>query len=138
MKLAALVLALCAAASAALAAEAPLSCSSVSSPCSPLQKIFGACGSYLPQELTCKTETKNLVSPAHSSKTYYGYYLAPSGYVFEPETARGVVSEGRGTHGVDGSITADKKLYCLWGTAGAGSYAAGYCEVKVRQIARER
>ncbi|HLW93417.1 MAG TPA: hypothetical protein VKS78_19215 [Roseiarcus sp.] len=138
MKFTALFVTLCAFAPIANAAETPLSCSGATPPCPPLKKIFGACGSYLPPELTCKTESKNLISPAHSSKTYFAYYSAPAGYAFEPDTARGVISDGRGTHGVDGSITSDQKLYCLWGTAGTGSYASGYCEVRARQIAPQR
>jgi hypothetical protein len=116
------------------AAATPLTCAG-DTPCPTLRKILGTCESYLPDEISCKTEARSLISPAGSSKTYFAYYPPPPGYAFVPGTARGVESDGRGTHGVDGSITPDERLYCLWGAAGTGSYGAGYCEVKARQIA---
>ncbi len=73
-----------------------------------------------------------------SGKTVYAYYAPPAGYAFDPASARGVVSDGRGTHGVDASIAADKTLCCLWAAAGNGSFDAGYCEVKARRVGAQR
>lgn len=129
MKFTALLLALCAIARPDGARATPLSCEAAA-PCPTLQKIFGACASVVADEIVCRTENKALASPAHKSKTAYGYYSPPEGYSLEPQTARAVF-EGRGTHGVDASVSADQQLYCLWGTA-AGGYAAGYCEVRAR------
>jgi hypothetical protein len=132
MKFTASLLALCAIASTGQASAAPLSCAAAAAaaPCSPLQQLFGACPQAAAEEVVCRTESKTLASPAHSSKTSYGYYSPPDGYSLEPETVRAVF-EGRGTHGVDASIAGGQQLYCLWGTAGGG-YAAGYCEVRAR------
>ena len=134
MKFTASILALCAVASTEGAAATPLTCAAAvaAAPCSTVQKIFGACKNAMADEIVCRTESKSLASPAHSSKTSFGYYLPPAGYALEPETARAVY-EGRGTHGVDASIAEGQQLYCLWGTAGGG-YAAGYCEVRARLI----
>jgi len=119
----------------------PLNCSGGPAPapdCPFFQVLFGACQPASAAEVTCRTEEKRFVGKGGSGKTFYAYYAAPDGYAFDPASARGVVSEGRGTHGVDASITADKKLYCLWGAAGHGSYDAGYCEVTARQVGAER
>jgi hypothetical protein len=121
----------------------PLNCGGGPAPapeCPFLQVLFGACGAAPAHaaEVTCRTEEKRFAGAARSGKTVYAYYEPPAGYAFDPASARGVVSDGRGTHGVDASITADKKLYCLWGAAGHGSYDAGYCEVKARQVGAER
>jgi hypothetical protein len=131
MKFTVSLLALCAVAPIEGVAATPLSCAAAA-PCPTMQKIFGACANVVADEIVCRTESKSLASPAHSSKTSFGYYLPPTGYSLEPETARAVF-EGRGTHGVDASISDDQQLYCLWGTAGGG-YAAGYCEVRARLI----
>jgi hypothetical protein len=132
MKFTASLLALCAIVPTEQAAATPLSCTAAAAApaCPPFQQLFGACPSAMADEVVCRTENKSLASPAHSSKTSYGYYSPPDGYSLEPETARAVF-EGRGTHGVDASIAEGKQLYCLWGTAGGG-YAAGYCEVRAR------
>ena len=117
------------------AAAEPLSCASVApaaAPCQPIQKLLGACARVRVDEVVCRTESKSLISPAHASKTSFGYYSAPAGYAFEPETTRAVF-DGHGTHGVDASISKDQQLYCLWGTAGGGD-AAGYCEVHARLL----
>jgi hypothetical protein len=37
----------------------------------------------------------------------------PAAYAFDPASARGIVSDGGGAHGVDASIAADKAPYCL-------------------------
>lgn len=129
MKFTASLVALCAIACLEDAHATPLSCEAAA-PCPTLQKIFGACASVVADEIVCRTENKSLASPAHSSKTAYGYYSPPAGYSLEPQTARAVF-EGRGTHGVDASVSDDQQLYCLWGTAGGG-YAVGYCEVRAR------
>ena len=121
----------------ATASAQPLNCNGGPVPACPfLQQLFGACPSASAAEVLCRTEEKRFAGKGGSGKTFYAYYEAPDGYAFDPASARGVVSEGRGTHGVDASITADKKLYCLWGAAGHGSYDAGYCEVKARQVGR--
>jgi hypothetical protein len=117
----------------------PLNCSGGPAPaCPPLQKLFGACAAQAAAEVTCRTEEKRFVGAARKGKTVYAYYEPPAGYAFDPASARGIVSDGRGTHGVDASITDDKRLYCLWGAAGNGSYNAGYCEVKARQVETAR
>jgi hypothetical protein len=102
-------------------------------PCSPLQSLIGACKSQVSSEVTCKTETKRITSNGRPSMTTFAYYEPPAGYIFDPGTVRGVVSDGHGLHGVDASLTADRRLYCLWGI-GRGGDETGYCEVKARQI----
>lgn len=135
MKFTALLFALGASSLVQGAAATPLSCTSVAptaAPCQPIQKLLGACARVPVDEVVCRTESKSLTSPAHASKTSFGYYPPPAGYAFEPETTRAVF-DGHGTHGVDASISKDRQLYCLWGTAGGG-YAAGYCEVRARLL----
>jgi hypothetical protein len=130
MKITAPLLALCVTASIEGAAADPLSCTGVT-PCPTMQNIFGKCGSYLADEIVCRTENKSLASPVHSSRTSFGYYPPPAGYSLVPETAHAVF-KGRGIHGVSASVTS-KQLFCLWGTAGGG-YTAGYCEVRAQLI----
>jgi hypothetical protein len=121
------------------AGAGPLNCAGEPAPACPfLQKLFGACGSAVAGEVTCRTEEKRFAGRGGSGKTFYAYYEPPAGYAFDPASAQGIVSDGHGTHGVDASITADKKLYCLWGAAGRGSYDAGYCEGKARQVGAGR
>lgn len=133
MKFTALLLAFSAVPLAAGEAATSLSCTAIAAAtCPPVQKLFGGCANVPVDEVVCRTESKSLASPSHSSKTSFGYYSPPDGYALEPETTRAVF-DGRGTHGVDASISKDQQLYCLWGTAGGG-YAAGYCEVRARLI----
>jgi hypothetical protein len=102
-------------------------------PCPTLQSLLGTCGSLRPAEIICTTETKHIASNGRPSMTASAYYEPPAGYLFDPATVRGVVSEGRGLHGVDASVSADRRLYCLWGT-GLGGSETGYCEAKAREI----
>jgi hypothetical protein len=132
MRFTASLVALCGVAPIETAAAASLSCTTAVTPCPTLQKTFGACANVAPAEIVCRTESKSVTSPARSSKTSFGYYQPPAGYVLDPGTERAVF-EGQGTHGVDASISDDQQLYCLWGTAGGG-HAAGYCEVRARLI----
>lgn len=133
MKFTASLLAFCPITLIGSAAATSLSCTPVApvDQCLPIQKLFGACQTAPANEVLCQTERKAIASSAHSSKTSFGYYSAPDGYVFEPETARAVF-DGRGTHGVDASISRDSRLYCLWGTA--SGYADGYCEARARLV----
>ena len=120
--------------SGAGAGAEPLNCTGEAISCPPLQKIFGGCDTSSPLEMTCRTEEKRFAGVARSGKTYQAYYEPPAGYAFNASSVRGIVSDGRGTHGVDASIAPDQRLYCLWAAAGNGSYDAGYCEVKVRKV----
>jgi hypothetical protein len=134
MKFTASLLALCVVAPTECVAATPLSCAPATSatPCSTIQKLFGACATLQADEVVCRTESKSLASRPHSSKTSFGYYVPPAGYSLEPATVRAVF-EGRGTHGVTGSMSDGQQLYCLWGTAGGGN-VAGYCEARARLI----
>jgi hypothetical protein len=116
------------------AAAGPLACSGGEISCEPLKKLFGACDKSAPPEMTCRTEEKRFAGAAGAGRTVYTYYEPPAGYAFDESSARGIVSDGRGTHGVDASIAPDRRLYCLWAAAGNESYDAGYCEVKVRLV----
>jgi hypothetical protein len=107
------------------------------SPCPAFQSLVGTCSSQRSSEITCKTETKRIASNGRPSSTTFAYYQPPAGYVFDPANLRGVVSEGRGLHGVDASLTRDNRLYCLWGV-GLGGSETGYCEVKARQITSQK
>jgi hypothetical protein len=131
MKFTALLVVLCSLVFIGSAPATPLSCAAVPvvDQCSPIQKFFGACPKLPADEVVCRTDRKSLTGAARSSKTAFGYYSPPDGYALEPETARAVF-DGRGTHGVDASISKDRQLYCLWGTA--GGYINGYCEVRAR------
>jgi hypothetical protein len=101
--------------------------------CPAFQSLLGTCSSRQSSEITCKSETKRIVSKGRPSTTTFAFYEPPAGYVFDPGTVRGVVSDGHGLHGVDASLTSDRRLYCLWGI-GRGGDETGYCEVKARQI----
>jgi hypothetical protein len=132
MKFTALLVVLCSVVFIGNAEATPLSCTAVPvvDPCSPIQKFFGACPNLPANEVVCRTDRKSLTGAARSSKTAFGYYSPPDGYALEPETARAVF-DGRGTHGVDASISKDQ-LYCLWGAA--AGYIDGYCEVRARLV----
>jgi hypothetical protein len=110
-----------------------LDCKNDVIPSPALQTLFGTCSSQTVAEVTCKTDTKRIVNNGRPSKTTFAFYEPPAGYAFDATTARGVVSDGRGLHGVDASLAPDKRLYCLWGI-GIGGSEAGYCEVKAHQI----
>ena len=111
-------------------AAAPLSCVGLTA-CPTLQNIFGQCATFQADEVVCRTESKSLASVGRASRTSFGYYAPPVGYLLVPQTAHGVF-QGKGTQGVAASISS-AKLYCLWGAAGGG-YTAGYCEVRARLI----
>jgi hypothetical protein len=128
--------AVCALGFVSSASSQTLDCTS-DMPCPTLQSLLGTCGSQLPSESTCRTETRRIASNGRPSMTASAYYEPPAGYVFDPATVRGVVSEGHGLHGVDASLAADRRLYCLWGT-GIGGSETGYCEVKARQITSQK
>lgn len=131
MKFTASLFALCAIAPTECAAATYLACTGATS-CPTIQNIFGACANFKAEELVCRTESKSLASRPHSSKTSFGYYLPPAGYSLEPATVRAVF-DGRGTHGVNASLSDGQQLYCLWGTAGGGN-VAGYCEARARLL----
>jgi hypothetical protein len=136
MKVKLTLFAVCALGFASSASSQTLDCR-IDIPCPTLQSLLGTCGSQHSSEITCKTETRRIASNGRPSMTASAYYEPPAGYVFDPATVRGVVSEGHGLHGVDASLAADRRLYCLWGT-GLGGSETGYCEAKARQITSQK
>ena len=130
------LLAICASVIVGGAGAQTLDCKS-DIPCPTLQSLLGTCGSQPAAEMICRTETKRIASKNRPSMTASAYYEPPAGYIFDPATARGIVSDGHGLHGVDASVTAERKLYCLWGT-GLGGAESGYCEVKAREITSQK
>jgi hypothetical protein len=136
MKLKLTLFAVCALGFVSSASSQTLDCTS-DIPCPTLQSLLGTCSSQHSSEITCKTETRRIASNGRPSMTASAYYEPPVGYVFDPATVRRVVSEGHGLHGVDASLAADRRLYCLWGT-GLGGSETGYCEVKARQITSQK
>jgi hypothetical protein len=136
MKVKLTLFAVCALGITSSASSQTLDCKS-DIPCPTLQSLLGTCGSQPSAEIICRTEIKHIASNGRPSMTASAYYEPPTGYVFDPATVRGVVSEGHGLHGVDASLAADRRLYCLWGT-GLGGSETGYCEAKARQITSQK